>query len=94
MKAKNHPAAPKMIKRNMNPIHKTNFLRSKVPPLSPLSTRGRHKGSSNAKSELTLCLCFFVPLSLKLSASADSGSNHFLDTETLIYYRIGEMSNP
>jgi hypothetical protein len=32
MKAKNHPAKPRMVKRNANPIKKTSFLRSKVPP--------------------------------------------------------------
>jgi len=32
-------------------------------------------------------------LSLKLLASADSGKNHFLDTGTVIYYRIGKLSN-
>jgi hypothetical protein len=41
-----------------------------------------------------LCLCHSVPLSLKLSAAADSGLNHFLDTGTVIYYMIGKMSNP
>jgi len=42
---------------------------------------------------MALSLCHFGPLSLKLLASADSGKNHFLDTGTVIYYRIGKLSN-
>ncbi len=49
---------------------------------------------NNAKSELTMCLCLSVPLSLELSAEADSGLNHFLDTATVLYYRIKDKSNP
>jgi hypothetical protein len=40
MKTKNHPTAPRTIKKNANPIKKTIFLRSKVPPKTSRSLSG------------------------------------------------------
>jgi hypothetical protein len=73
MKAKNHPAKPRMIKRNTNPIKKTSFLRSKVPP----QMSHRLPAPWPSRFQFSRMECY-----------------DFLDTGTLLYYRIGDMSNP